>query len=119
MDKWPESGYVDPCSTDPAERPERYFDYDVATGEITPRDGISAVARQRALQSIVDLGLNKLDVMYYRLQWTRRFIADLLSLPISERQPFADFIAQQTTEYVGIARMVLAQHRLVFQRRLA
>ena len=110
-DKWPESGYVDPCAAEIAERPERYFDYDATTGEIVPRDGVSGIARQRALHTIGDLGLNKLEVMYYRLQWTRQFIADLLSLPFTERQPFIEFITQQPAEYVGITGMAIAQLR--------
>lgn len=107
--EWPESGYVDPCAANPAECPERYFDYDADTGEVIPRDGISGVARQKALHTIADLGLNKLDVMYYRLQWTRQIVADLRLLPVSERRAFAEYITQPPAEYIGITGMVVAQ----------
>ncbi len=70
QNKWPDVGYVDPCAPEPDERPERYVDYKSVTGEITPRTGLSETARQRAIQTIEDLGLNALDVMYYCLQWT-------------------------------------------------
>ena len=110
-DQWPESGYVDPCATDVAERPETYLDYDADTGEIIPRDGLSRIALRRARHTIGDLGLNKLDVMYYRLQWIRQFVADLLTLPVSERQAFAEFITQQRAEYTGVIGMVVAQLR--------
>lgn len=109
QDQWPESGYVDPCAANPAERPERYFDYDANTGEVVPRDDISGVAKRKAQHTIADLGLNKLDVMYYRLQWTRQIVADLRRMPVSERQAFAEYITQPPAEYIGIARMVLAQ----------
>ena len=36
QDKWPASGYVDPSAADEREQPQRYFDYDVLTGEIIP-----------------------------------------------------------------------------------
>ena len=113
QDQWPESGYVDPCAANPAERPERYFDYDADTGEIIPRDDLSGLARQKALHTIADLGLNKLDVMYYRLQWTRQIVADLQLLPVSDRQAFAEYITQPPAEYIGITGMVLTQLRLV------
>ena len=47
---------------------EQYFDYDAGTGKIVPRSGLPKEARERALQTIDDLGLNKVDVRYYRLQ---------------------------------------------------
>ena len=31
-DKWPDSGYVDPCAANVMERPEQYFDYATDTG---------------------------------------------------------------------------------------
>ena len=109
--KWPQSGYVDPCATDTAERPDRYFDYNADTGEIIPRTGLSGIALQRAFHTIADLGLNELDVMYFRLQWTRQFVADLMSLPNSERQAFAEYITEQPAEYAGVTGMVLEQLR--------
>ena len=68
--KWPDSEYVDPCAADVAERPGHYLDYDTDTGEIVSKEGLSESARQKALNSIHDLGLNRLDVRFYRLQWT-------------------------------------------------
>ena len=71
---WPELGYVDPALTMLGERPERYFDYDSETGEIIPKIGLTGDARQKAWHTIEDLGLNKLDVRYYRFDHTQRFI---------------------------------------------
>ena len=110
-DKWPEPGYVDPCDTNATERPELYFDCDTDTGEIIPRTGLSGIPLQRAIHTIADLGLNKLDVMYFRLQWIRQFVADLLTLPVSERQAFAEYITQQPAEFTGTTGMVLEHLR--------
>ena len=84
-DKWPESGYVDPCAIDITERPEQYFDYDADTGEIVPKNSLSGTARWKASNTINDLGLNRLDVRFFRFEWTRKFREDLLLLPIVDR----------------------------------
>ena len=108
-DSWPDSGYVDPCEPDLAERPERYFDYDAVTGELLPKSGLPAEARDKAMQTIDDLGLNKLDVRFYRLDWTRRFIADWETLPVEDRQAFADFYTRMGVEYSGSTLMAVRQ----------
>ena len=110
-DKWPDSGFVDPSATDEKDRPELYFDYDTATGEIIPMPGLPSEARERAQRTIDDLGLNKLDVRFYRLDWTRRFIEDWHALPIEDRQAFVDFATQTGHEFVGTTSMAVRQHR--------
>ena len=109
--RWPESGYVDPCAAVVAERPEQYFDYDADTGEIVPKNGLSGAALRKARDTINDLGLNELDVMFYRIDWTRGFIADLLSLPIMDRRAFAEVLTQQPVEYAGVTGMIVEQLR--------
>ena len=111
QDKWPDAGYVNPCAADAPERPEHYFDYDLATGDIIPRIGLSANARRKAQDTIDDLGLNKLDVRFYRLDWTRSFINGLRLLPIAERRAFAGSFAGQSIEYAGVIGMVISQLR--------
>ncbi len=110
-DSWPDTGYVDPGATNEEERPERYFDYDTETGEIIPMLGLPSEARERAQRTIDDLGLNKLDVRFYRLDWTRRFIEDWRLLPIEDRQAFIDFAIQTGHEFVGATLMAVRQHR--------
>ncbi len=111
-DRWPESGYVDPCAIDVAERPSQYLDYDADTGELIPKESLSERAYRKAFHTIHDLGLNRLDVRFYRLVWTRQFIDDLLSLPVSERQAFTEYITQQPVEHAGVTWMVVEQLRL-------
>ena len=107
--RWPVSGYVDPGAIDEQERPDRHFDYDAGTGEIIPRAGLTPEARERALQTIDDLGLNKVDVRFYRLDWIRRFIADWQALPAGERAAFAEFYTQTGAEFSGSTSMAVRQ----------
>ena len=110
-DKWPDPGYVDPCAPNEEERPEQYFDYDAETGEIIPMPGLPSEVQEMALRTIDDLGLNKLDVRFYRLDWTRRFIADWRALPISDRPAFAEFSTRTGFEFVGATSMVVQRLR--------
>ena len=111
QDKWPAAGYVDPAAADESDSPERYFDYDLASGHIVPRADLSEKARRRASDTINDLGLNKMDVRFYRLEWTRRIVADLRQFPIAERRAFAEFYLEQPIEYAGVTGMAIAQLR--------
>lgn len=108
-DEWPEPGYVDPCADALEERPERYLDYDIATGEIVPKSGLASDARLKAMRTINDLGLNSFDLLYYRLKHTRKFIRDLSALPIGDRQDLIAFFTEQFVEYAGVTRMAVEQ----------
>lgn len=107
QDRWPASGYVVPSAVDEQERPARYFDYDSDTGEIIPKPGLQSRARERALKTIEILELNALDVRYFRLDWTRRFIADWEALPTSDRPAFAEFFTRTGVEFAGTTLMVV------------
>ncbi len=109
-DTWPDSGLVDPCAAVVAERPEEYFDYDADTGEIVPKDGLSGVDRRRADATIDALGLNRLDVRFYRSRWTLKFNYDVTELPVSRRQAFIEFMTG-TVPYAGTTRIVVEQLR--------
>ncbi len=110
-DSWPDVGYVNPCAPEVMERPERYFDYDMLTGELIPKDGLAGSDRRRALLTIDDLSLNGLDVRFYRLDWARGFVADLLALPVPDRQPLVDMLMREPAEYAGVTGMVVQQMR--------
>ena len=111
QDNWPDKGYVDPAADDERERPECYFDYDLRTHDVIPRDDLVEEERRRAWDTIDDLGLNQLDVRFYRQDWTRQLIEDLRKLPIEDRPALAEFFASNPSEYLGTTRMVLAQMR--------
>ena len=112
---WPEPGYVDPCADVVTERPERYFGYDAKTGEIIPKRGLVGDARLKAVRTINDLGLNKLDVQHYRFYHTQRFINDFRKLPVSDRQDFIALFTEQFVEYAGVTRMVVEQEPELFR----
>ena len=95
-DRWPDSGLVDPCATVVAERPEQYFDYDMDTGEIVPKHGLSRVDKRKAETTISTLSLNRLDVRFYRSRWTLKFSYDVLELPVSKRQAFIEFMTGES-----------------------
>ena len=109
--KWPSLGYVDPSAGDDQVRPEQYFDYDAATGEIIPKSGLSQEAQEKALTTIDDLGLNRRDVLNYRLDWTRRFIEDWKALPASGRGLLAELFTRTGVEFAGATLMVVQQLR--------
>ena len=108
-DKWPALGYVDPSECYAWSRPDQYFDYDASTGEIIPKSGLPTEARMRALQTIEEFGLNKLDVRFYRLDWTRRFVEDWGTLSIGDRLAFAQYATRTGVEFAGATLMVIRQ----------
>ena len=111
QDKWPALGYVDPCASDEQERPGRYFDYDPDTGEIIAHPGLTGDAREKAWTTITDLGLNEIDVRFYRINWTRQFLADLRTLPADDRQAFLEFWTGRPHEFAGSTSIAVAQLR--------
>ena len=115
-DGWPEQGYVDPCADEVAERPREYLEYDVATGEIIPRVGLGGDNRLKAVRTINDLGLNKLDVRSNRFYHTQRFISDLSTLPLSDRGDFVAFFTEGFVEYAGVTGMVVRQSPELLQQ---
>ena len=106
---WPETGYVDPSAADERERPEIYFDCDADTGEIIPIAGLTSEARARAQRTIDDLGLNRLDIRFYRQNMLSQFIADWQTLPAEQRAAFVEFSSQSGVEFAGSASMVARQ----------
>ena len=111
-DNWPETGYVDPCAAAVAERPEEYFDYDVATGKIEARNGLSEAAKNKADTTIYDLGLNDRDLADQRFARMERLRSVLPKLPTSEHQAaIASFVEEYRGEYAGVTGMVVEQLR--------
>ena len=110
-DRWPRLGYVDPGATEEQERPDRYFDYDMLTGEIVPNPALQGDAKRKAEVTIDYLGLNRLDVQFYRINWTRQFLEDLRLMSADDRQAFAEFWIGRPHEFAGSTTMTVAQLR--------
>ena len=110
-DKWPIAGFVDPCADDVSQRPQEYFDYDELTGEIVSKKGLTGAARQKALDTIDDLGLNKLDVRFYRFDYANRLKEDLLAFPPGWRQAHVNSMTREGLEFAGTTMMIVEQLR--------
>lgn len=77
-DQWPDTGYVDPCTVVPLERPEEYFDYAHLTGEIVAKSGLTRASRRKAENTIDDLELNETRLRESRFRLMGSFVQDVL-----------------------------------------
>ncbi len=111
--KWPESGYVDPCPADLDYCPEKYLDVDPSTGELLANKSLASRADKRKAQyTIDDMGLNELSKLYYRLGAMGAFMAKLSEQTTSKgRQDVIDEFTHPKTEYAGVIRMLVNQVR--------
>ena len=110
-DNWPPTGYIDPCADVVDERPERYLEYVEASGEIKPKASLALSEKVKAQNTIDDIGLNLLDILFYRIDWIREFKSNLLKIPQTERQPFIDLFTSDDQEYAGTIRMLVEKLR--------
>lgn len=69
LDKWPTTGYVDPCTDIDSEKPEDYFGFDLLSGEMLPKQGLDAERYDRARKTIDELRLNDYHHLKNRLEW--------------------------------------------------
>lgn len=67
VERWPPSGYIDPCAKTLTARPEQFFDFDCKTGEILPKVGLPHSRWTKAKRMIDDLHLNDVDPLRIRL----------------------------------------------------
>ena len=114
--RWPAAGYVDQSADNQQERPAEFLDYDAATGEIIAKAGLVGEARERAVRTIDDLGLNSRDVLNSRLDWTRRFAKDWESFPAGDRPALAEFWTRIGVEFAGATLMLVQQLRASEER---
>ena len=111
--KWPESGYVDPCPADPDDCPEKYLEVDPLTGSLLAKKTLASRADKRKAQyTIDDMGLNELSKLYYRLLWINEFMADLGKTPTSKgRQEVIERYTAPDQEYAGVISILVNQMR--------
>jgi uncharacterized protein (TIGR02646 family) len=112
QDKWLSGGYVDPCASDPLERPEMYFDYDDATGEIIPKSDLEPTALCKVNRTISDLRLNALNIRWARLDWVDHLKEQMAGLPFSEWPTVIERYTEPSTEFSGVINMFLRQYAL-------
>ena len=112
-DKWPPNGYVDPCACSLSERPENFFYFDLCTGEILPKPGLSPEERSKAWQTINDIGLNKYHHPRRRLEqiWVVR--GHILDFTNTQRFDVLDGIgrmAARSYELSSVTRQAINEY---------
>ena len=103
-DRWPDDGYVDPCASDYLERPETFFDFNTRTGRLRPKDNLPSRQRQKAWQTINDIGLNADHHLKARMNWLAA-ISESLSNEV--REDYLVFLASRSTMLSSITRALL------------
>jgi len=104
--KWPGRGYVDPCAKTQPARPEIFFNFDLLTGEILVKSGLSPIRHSKAADMIKDLRLNEFHHLRTRTTWIR-VIGESMPPADGPNPSPEDFIALVTdrgTQFSSIAR---------------
>ncbi len=115
-EKWPADGYVDPCARSRSERPENYFDFDIETGEILTKAGLSASRKSKSWQMIDDLDLNGFHPVRMRRKWLE-VLSEALSINSANEEKvrrFCNLVASRSTRLSSIARVWLSERGYAF-----
>jgi uncharacterized protein (TIGR02646 family) len=107
LEKWPASGYVDPCAERVAERPESFFAFDTVTAEILPKDGLSERRSLRVRQMIDDLKLNEAHHLKRR-KMHLRVLENALGNPDDD---LVAFVSGREQSLSSISRQFLIERR--------
>jgi hypothetical protein len=93
------------------EHPENFFDFDVLTGEILPKEGLNGPQREKALKTISDMQLNAPHHLSSRIAWLRAVSEVLINEP-DDRPGLSEFlnsIALRNAQFSSITRALLAR----------
>lgn len=107
-DKWPASGYVNPCAKSKPARPENFFTFDTTTGEIIPKSGLTRSRYAKAQIMIENLGLNEGFHLEKRLQWLWA-ISEILRTNLDIQDSTLSKLVARDTELSSLARVFLAE----------
>lgn len=107
-DKWPTSGYVNPCAKSKPARPENFFTFDTTTGEIIPKSGLTRSRYAKAQIMIENLGLNEGFHLEKRLQWLWA-ISEILRTNLDIQDSTLSKLVARDTELSSLARVFLAE----------
>ena len=115
-EKWPSSGYVDPCAGSQSERPENYFQFDTTTGEMIPKDGLSVARCNKVWKMIDDFHLNE----YFHLKVRKKWL-EVVRLILSESlagneqiHKFCTFVSSRENRLSSITRIWLTENKYSF-----
>jgi uncharacterized protein (TIGR02646 family) len=107
-EKWPPGGFIDPCARSRSARPENLFDFDVRTGAVKPKDGLSPAQRKKAMQTRDALDLNAAHHLKARSAWIRALERNL-SADDSSATEFLAWVTDRSTQLSSIARALLVE----------
>ena len=109
--KWPVGGYVDPCATPWPGQAEKYFRFELDTGEILPKEDLPPESFRKALRTINDLGLNDRIHLEKRLEWlfvVEGAVSNSSGHVDDEGRKYVEFFRSRSTCYSSIARAWLS-----------
>ena len=109
--KLPNGGYIDPCTRTPSFRPEKFFEFDLKTGEIKPKSKLNGRQWQKARTMIDDLKLNAFHHLKSRSRWLG-LVSDMLKGENEEDPNHEDFvqrISARSCPFSSITRALLAE----------
>ena len=112
LDKWPEDGYIDPCTKMASERPESYFTFDTKTGQVIPIEDLDQSRLDRAQEIIEDLNLNALHHLDKRVALLRVMTEAIPDDPREETSVsgwLRRFLASRSNELSSLARAWLVE----------
>ena len=112
VDKWPEGGYIDPCTELASDRPESYFTFDTKTGELIPIEDLDDSRFDKAQGMIDDLKLNA----WHHLKFRRRLLYKMAeTIPDNPREETSvsrglrRILASRSYELSSLARAWLVE----------
>ena len=114
--KWPSGGYIDPCDKSRSAYPERFFDFDLTTGDLIPKPGLSASRRAKAERTVRDLKLNEIQHQKNRL-----FRIAIISAIVRQGPSVANLFkgrlreyGARSTELSSVSRYTMTVHGYAF-----
>ena len=117
LDKWPDTGYVDPCARFETGYPDRYFVFDTQTGQILPNPSRNSHTRHKAQETINALHLNDAYHLTNRLEWLVLFSASISNSPnnltVETKQNIKRFTSRQV-QYSSIVRVWLSERGFTY-----
>ncbi len=110
-EKWPNSGYIDPCAKIERLRPEKFFDFDLKTGEIIPRKRLTPYHQKKMKTMIDDFHLN--DFHHLKARWIWITMVSELLRSESKDDPghvnFLHIVSSRDCQFSSITRALLAK----------
>lgn len=112
-DKWPDDGYVNPCTCSMSERPENFFDFDIYTGEILPKPSLSPERCSKSRKTIDDIGLNDsehLKERRARIKLVQLLLSFLDDTPHPDIEQYTRRLTYRDHSLSSVTRKVLGKY---------